>query len=107
MRDDEGRFMRERERGYGRSSRYDHDYDDRRGSSYRERDEFGRFMSDDDDYRPRRHYRDDDYRGGSFDRERDERGRFMSDDDNGYRRYSRDDDRDREGRSWYGDPEGH
>src|SRR5688572_8033804 len=67
-----------------------------RQSSYRERDEQGRFMSDDDDYRrssrSSRSSRDDD----------DERGRSF--------RSSRDDDDDRGGRSnrgWSGDPEGH
>ena len=84
-----------------------------RQSFERERDEYGRFMSDDDD--DRRGGR----RGGSSFRERDEQGRFMSDDDD-YRssRSSRgrngdyDDDRQssRGGRGqggWFGDPEGH
>jgi hypothetical protein len=84
-----------------------------RQSNYRERDEQGRFMSDDDErgsYRGRssRYDRDDDDDGrrrSARGRERDEQGRFMSEDD----------DRSNGGRSsrgrghggWFGDPEGH
>jgi hemerythrin superfamily protein len=95
-------------------SRYrQEDYPMARQSYGRERDEYGRFMSDDDD--DRRGGR----RGGSSYRERDEQGRFMSDDDD-YRgsRSSRgrngdyDDDRQSSRGSrgqggWFGDPEGH
>ncbi len=84
-----------------------------RQSNERERDEYGRFMSDEDDGRSRG-------RGSSY-RERDEQGRFMSDDDNerrGYRsrsssRYEDEDDYRRSSRGgrghggWFGDPEGH
>jgi len=103
------------------------------GNGDRERDERGRFMSDDDD----RDYRRSASRGGgrrddAGDRERDERGRFMSDDDDrdyrrsasrgggrrddddddrrGSRSRGRDDDDDRGGRGrggWFGDSEGH
>ena len=59
-----------------------------RYSNDRDRDDRGRFMSDDDDYR----------RGGyGSGRDRDERGRFMSDDD----------DRGRGRGGWFGDSEGH
>jgi hemerythrin superfamily protein len=94
------------ERSSRSSSRYDDDDDDRGGyrGNDRERDERGRFMSDDDHgYRSRSRYDDDDADRGDYrgnDRERDERGRFMSDDDNrGYRSRSRydDDDHDRGG----------
>lgn len=99
-RDDDGRFT-SGGRGGSRSGGR---------SSGRERDEQGRFTSDDDhnggsSYRSRSRYDDDDddYRGrgrsGSNDRERDEQGRFMSDDDDrggrSYRssgRYDEDDD---------------
>jgi len=67
-----------------------------RYSTMNERDERGRFMSDD---RGRSHYRDDDddRRGSSSRyRERDEDGRFMSDDDRGHSRYGRGGDRDRD-----------
>jgi hypothetical protein len=97
---------------YGDSERYSRgDYgrygdDDRSG---RERDERGRFISDDDDHRYGRRYADD-----RSDRERDERGRFMSDDDDRYARRSHydDDDRRDNGRGrghggWFGDSEGH
>lgn len=92
---------------------------------YRDRDERGRFMSDDDDDR-RYSSR------GSMGRERDERGRFMSDDDDdrrsyssrsggGRSRYEDDDGRryagsrsegarrsgDRGQGGWFGDPQGH
>jgi hypothetical protein len=73
-----------------------------RQSNMRERDDQGRFMSDDDDYRGRGRggsygrSDDDDYgrgRGGSYgrgnDRERDEQGRFMSEDDDRGRGRSR------------------
>jgi hypothetical protein len=79
----------------------------------RERDEEGRFVSE-DDYRGRRgrYYDDDDrYRGGRYARERDEEGRFVSENEgNGRRRRSDDDDDRRYSRGhggWYGDPEGH
>jgi ferritin-like metal-binding protein YciE len=60
-----------------------------RMSNERERDEYGRFTSDDDDRR---------YSRNSQSRPRDEEGRFMSD-DRGYRSRGRDDDDDRRGRS--------
>jgi hypothetical protein len=83
---------------YGRFESQD---DDRRGgggrgrssSNYRERDEEGRFMSDDD----RGHSRGGRSSGSNY-RERDDQGRFMSDDDRGYSsrssrsRYEDDDD---------------
>ena len=82
-------------------------------SNTRERDEYGRFTSDDDRGRSSRSSRDydDDYRrsgsngGGPG---RDEEGRFTS----GGSRSSRDYDDDRrggrnEGRGWYGDSRGH
>jgi Hemerythrin HHE cation binding domain len=103
-----------------------------RGSSMtmeRERDERGRFVSDDDhDYRRRSSSRsqyDDDDRRSSRSRSmpaRDDEGRFTSsrsryDDDDDDRRSSRsrsryeEDDDDRRGSrghgGWYGDPEGH
>ncbi len=53
------------------------------GNGGRERDERGRFTSDDDD----RDYRRSSGRNGDLDR--DERGRFMSDDDEGYRSFGR------------------
>ena len=108
-----------------------------RNSNDRERDEYGRFMSDDDDrgggrsrggYSSRSRYEDDDDdrrssrgRNNANERERDEYGRFMSDDDDrgGSRgrssgRYDDDDDR-RSSRGggnggrggWFGDSEGH
>ena len=96
-----------------------------RGSSStmeRERDERGRFVSDDDDrdYRrrssSRSRYDDDDRRHSMA--ARDEEGRFTSSrsryDDDDDRRFSRsrydDEDDDRRGRGhggWFGDPEGH
>jgi len=87
-----------------------------------DRDERGRFISDEEDDDRGRHgrsERDDDRRYG---RERDERGRFTSEDDDHRRYRSRDDDDDdgyrrryeeddgRRGehrRGWSGDPEGH
>jgi hypothetical protein len=93
-RDDQG-FMSDDERNYGRSgSRSRYDDDDRRGgyrSSGRmpERDDQGRFMSDDDNYRGSSRSRGSDYdydvrrgSGRSCERmpERDEQGRFMSND---------------------------
>jgi hemerythrin superfamily protein len=82
-----------------------------RGSSStteRERDERGRFASDDDDRDYRRRssgrsrYDDDDER--RFMPRRDEEGRFTR----SRSRYSDDDDDDRRGHGgWYGDPEGH
>lgn len=78
-----------------------------------DRDERGRFTSDDDD----RDYGRGGGRGNggsrsyaAQNRDRDERGRFTDDDDDrggrggGYRSRGRDDD---DGRGWYGDPEGH
>ncbi len=100
-------------------------------SNYPPRDEYGRFMSDDDrrsysrprddegrfvrtsgsNYASRSYRRDDDDDRGRYGRSRDDEGRFVSsrrDDD----RYGRDYDDDRyryesRGRGWYGDPEGH
>ncbi|MBV9569667.1 MAG: hemerythrin domain-containing protein [Alphaproteobacteria bacterium] len=71
-----------------------------RGSNYRERDDQGRFMSDDDD--DNRGSRSS--RGGGNDR--DERGRFMSDDDDD-RRGSRGGGGGRGQGGWFGDSEGH
>lgn len=83
-----------------------------RGSNYRERDEEGRFTSDDDRRGSGRS------RGSSY-RERDEDGRFTSGDDRrgsgryGRSRYEDDDDDRRGGRGgsghggWFGDSEGH
>jgi hypothetical protein len=89
----------------------------------RDRDEYGRFVSDDDrrEYSSRRRYdEDDDYRGyRGNERPRDEEGRFMSESGGrsrgGYEsrspRYDDDDDyrssRGRERGGWYGDREGH
>ena len=134
-RDDNGRFMSDDDRGYRSRGR---DYDDDRGgrgSSGRERDSQGRFMSDDDDRGFRSRGRDDDDRGGSRgggsnSRERDSQGRFTSDDDGrgsrgrsyaedrSYRSRDRDDDdrgfrgggdggRDRGQGGWFGDSQGH
>lgn len=82
---------------YGDSERYGRYGDDRYG---RERDERGRFMSEDD--------------GRRDDRERDERGRFMSEDEHRSASRYRDHDDDRYGNGggrghggWYGDAEGH
>ncbi len=77
---------------------------------YRDRDERGRFMSDDDDDR-----RYSSRRSSGQSRERDEYGRFMSDDDDDRRSYSRsrggpryeDDDGRRSRGGWFGDSEGH
>jgi hemerythrin superfamily protein len=87
------------------------EYQMARGSSStteRERDERGRFVSDDDDRDYRRRssgrsrYDDDDER--RFMPARDEEGRFTR----SRSRYSDDDDDDRRGHGgWYGDPEGH
>jgi hemerythrin superfamily protein len=103
-------------RGESRSFARSDDDDDRRGGrgGSSERDERGRFMSDDDrGYRSRSDY-DDDRRGsrGASERDRDDRGRFMSDDDRRYSSRGRDDDdrgrgRDRGQGGWFGDPEGH
>ncbi|RQP07408.1 MAG: hypothetical protein D1H97_02630, partial [Paracoccus sp. BP8] len=94
-----------------------------RNSNMPERDERGRFVSDDDDRHGSRGRGSG--RGASGrddDRERDSRGRFVSDDDDrryaSSRRYDddrrsasrgRDDDygRDRGQGGWFGDPEGH
>ncbi len=99
---DEGRYggrYADDER-YGDSRRYGGD--DRYG---RDRDERGRFTSDDD----RRYERDRDERGRftseddrRYERDRDERGRFMSDDDDRYGN-----GRGRGHGGWYGDSEGH
>lgn len=136
-RDDRGRFVSDDDddrRGRGRSRNDDddrrysasnrrsqYDDDDRRGGGRMpERDEYGRFMSDDDrNYSSRGRSRDDDDdRRGRRMPERDEYGRFMSDDEDD-RRYSRssgsrgryDDDRrsdrDRGQGGWFGDPRGH
>ena len=82
----------------------------RSSSSTMERDERGRFVSDDDDRDYRRRssgrsrYDDDDRRSM---RSRDEEGRFTS----SRSRYNDDEDDDRRGGrghgGWYGDPEGH
>jgi len=80
-------------------------------NTYADRDERGRFVSDDDDDRRRssRSGRDGDDR--RYSRSRDERGRFESDDDRRSSSRRRDDDDDRrssgEGRGWYADSEGH
>jgi len=80
-------------------------------NTYADRDERGRFISDDDDDRRRysRSERDDDDRRSS--RSRDERGRFESDDDrrSSSRRHDGDDDLRSSGggRGWFGDSEGH
>src|SRR5882757_5838567 len=80
-------------------------------NTYADRDERGRFVSDDDDDRRRysRSERDDDDRRVS--RSRDERGRFESDDDRRSSSRRRDGDEDRRssggGRGWFGDSEGH
>lgn len=84
-RDDQGRFLPEDERDYGRSGR--------RGSTP-ERDESGRFMSD-DERRSRSRYDDDDNRGRRY------MGRNEDDD----RRSSS--SRDRGHGGWFGDSEGH
>lgn len=96
--------------GESRSFRDDDDRGYRSRSNERERDEYGRFVSDDDRGGYRSRGRDDDDRGyRSNERERDEYGRFTSDDDRGgYRSRGRDDDRDGRGRGgWFGDSEGH
>jgi len=78
--------------------------DDDRGG-YRDRDERGRFASDDREYSARSR-RADDY-DDRRDRNRDENGRFTSDDRGYSSRSRRDYDEDDEGRGWHGDPEGH
>lgn len=75
------------------------------GTMERERDERGRFMSDDDDrdYRRSSRYDDDDRRTY---RARDDEGRFTS--SRSRSRYDDDDDGRGYGRGgWFGDPEGH
>jgi hypothetical protein len=84
----------------------------------RDRDEYGRFTSDDDDdrrysrssrsSRGSRYEDDDDGRrySRSMGRERDEYGRIMSDDDDD-RGYSRGRRGSHQGSGWYGDPEEH
>jgi hypothetical protein len=97
--------------GESRSFSRSRDDDDDRGgrNGDRDRDDRGRFMSDEDDrgYRARGRDDDDDRRGdrsGGGDRDRDERGRFASDDDDrGYRARGRDDDDRRGDRSGGGD----
>lgn len=104
----------EDDRSYSRSSR---DYDDDRSSGrgrMMERDDEGRFMSDDD--------RDDRQGRGGYNSSR--RDRYYSDNDYNDSRYSRasndsdyEDDRSRrsasgsqsgsQGRGWFGDPQGH
>ena len=79
-RDEYARFSDDRyasQRSGGGRSRYDDDDDERGGRRRgRDRDEYGRFMSDDvDDFDSRR------LRGGRGMPERDEYGRFMNDDD--------------------------
>jgi ferritin-like metal-binding protein YciE len=72
----------------------------------RERDQYGRFVSEGDNRSNRG--RDDDDRGGrSYQgQERDYQGRYNADDDRGNgREYEY--NRGGEGRGWYGDPQGH
>jgi len=99
---------RQYERDRDDQGRFSSDDDDRRGgrgyygrSNERERDDQGRFMSEDDD-RGGRNYRDDDYRSSS-------RGGYES---RSRGRDYEDDDRSRGSQSrghggWFGDPEGH
>lgn len=83
-------------------------------TSDRERDQYGRFTSDDDDRGGRGRGRDD-YNERGQNRDRDSQGRFMSDDRGGGGGRGRNDDDDRgggrgrggDGRGWYGDSEGH
>jgi len=80
----------------------DDDDDDRGGrGGDRDRDERGRFMSDDDDRGYRSRGRDEDDRrggrGGGDRDDRDDRGRFTNDEDRSYRSRGRDDDDDRRG----------
>ena len=84
-RDDQGRFLPEDDRDYGRGHR----------GSMPERDESGRFMSD-DDRRSRSRYDDDDNRG--------RRSMSRSRDDDDDRRSS---SRGRDHGGWFGDSEGH
>ena len=78
----------------------------RHSTSTMDRDNRGRFVSDDDDDRRTSRSRDDDYDDRRYDRPRDEEGRFTSS-----RSRSRDDDDDqRSGRDhggWFGDRAGH
>jgi hemerythrin superfamily protein len=78
----------------------------RHSTSTMDRDDRGRFVSDDDDDRRTSRSRDDDYDDRRYDRPRDEEGRFTSS-----RSRSRDDDDDRRsGRDhggWFGDRAGH
>jgi len=78
----------------------------RHSTSTMDRDDRGRFVSDDNDDRRTSRSRDDDYDDRRYDRPRDEEGRFTSS-----RSRSRDDDDDRRtGRGhggWFGDPQGH
>ena len=78
----------------------------RHSTSTLDRDDRGRFVSDDDDDRRTSRSRDDDYDDRRYDRPRDEEGRFTSS-----RSRSRDDDDDRRsGRDhggWFGDRAGH
>src|SRR5258707_12871176 len=77
----------------------------RNSTSTLERDDRGRFVSDDDDDRRTSRSRDDDYDDRRYDRPRDEEGRFTSarsrsrDDDRRSRSSSRDDDDRRTSRS--------
>lgn len=75
--------------------------DDDQGS-YRSRDEQGRFASDDRGYSSRSRQDDDDDR-----RNRDENRRFTSEDRGYSSRSRRDYDDNDEGRGWHGDSEGH
>lgn len=95
----------------------------RYSSNDRDRDEYGRFTSDDDDRGYRRsasrggssRYDDDDHRGrrpgwygDSEGHSRAARSRYEDDDDRRYRgRYDEDDGRGRGHGGWYGDSEGH
>jgi len=78
----------------------------RHSTSTMDRDDRGRFVSDDNDDRRTSRSRDDDYDDRRYDRPRDEEGRFTSS-----RSRSRDDDDDqRSGRDhggWFGDRAGH
>src|SRR5712672_145783 len=78
----------------------------RHSTSTMDRDDRGRFVSDDNDDRRTSRSRDDDYDDRRYDRPRDEEGRFTSS-----RSRSRDDDDDRRsGRDhgdWFGDRSGH
>jgi hypothetical protein len=76
--------------------------DDQSDSRYRDRDDRGRFVSDDDRSEGRWCERRSDRM------ERDQYGRFVAHDDrHPYRHDDRYDDDQRDQRGWYGDPQGH